>query len=704
MGTPSDDSASVAPSPYRAPRLAPPPRPPRPRWPVALAVTALVAGAAVVTVAPRRRPPPRPAVPGDSGTFDAPVLHASRLVGHTFPCALTRVRGGRSQVVCGAAREVTVRGESRGVPRAWYTGELTTLLPASDRRGDELGAFSARWGAHYADVIATGRRPDGTWVSFHNGEAAAKPVELPSLGSRGALVELRYAASIVQWGWCGNSRGPASAWVGRAADGSLVALPNGLQGDPLAWRSVLGREAEVRAVALDGLSYCAIARGGEVLCGYIPKSFDQELEPPRRVTRVAQPRVDEVALRDGIVCARGAAGVRCAQWTSEDPRVVEVRAPGFEGDVAAMALGERDLCLADARGRWWCESGPDRDDPLPPRHSYDPSGVRPFALAHAPGLDGAREVVFTRGDGCARWPAGDVRCWGRATRGRQVWARVGASEVATLRGATALDVSGEAVCAALGDGLRCAGRLGGSMRGEARSGAVPFDLSLPWPARAVSMVGGTVCAAGEGLWCGRAEPAEGPTTPGVLPMFAGSAAPSIRASGLATCVTTATGEAWCETTRDDAPGFRRVPALDLGEALVVHDSGLCAIRAGRVVGCFPEDPWARYPPPGAPYDPAARYDLVVPPELGAIVEGDGESACARGATGRVACPVTDYARDQTTLVLVPGVERARLVRGTRDFGCALTQDRAVLCWGSNTTGLLTAAEVARTPRLVPLAR
>lgn len=705
MGTPHDVSPSVAPSPYRAPRLAPPPRPPRPRWPVALAVGALIAGAAVVAVASRRRtPPPRPAVPGDGGTFGAPVLHASRLVGETFPCALTRVRGGRSQVVCGAARLVTVRGETRSVPRAWYTDPLTALLPASDRRGDSDNSLDQRWApGTSADVIATGRRTDGTWVSFHNGHAAATPVELPSLGSRGALVELRYAASIVHWGWCGNARGPAAAWVGRAADGSLVALPIRREGEPLVWRSVLGREADVRALALDGLSYCAVSGGRDVLCGRIPASAESELRPPRRATLLAQPRIAEVALRNGIACSRGAAGIRCEHWETDPPRALEVRAPGFAGEVAAMALGERDLCIADAGHRWWCEGGPGRDDPPPPRHWYEIDTLRPVVLAHAPALDVAGEVAFHRDDGCARWPTGTVRCWGRAARGRHVWARAGATEVASLRGATAIDVGDEGACAVVGGRVRCVGRLASLVPG-ARPDAVPFELPLPWPVRAVSLDGATVCAAGDGLWCGRAEVPEGGMPPTELSFAGRGAVRSVRSNGVALCATTEAGEAWCHSARVFDARFSRAPALDAAEAFVAHHDGLCAVRAGRIAGCFPDDPWANYPPPGARYDPAGRYDAAVPPALGAIVEGDGQSACVLGATGRVACPVTDYAVNQTTLELVPGVERARLVRGSAHFGCALTVDGAVRCWGSNATGLLTAAEVARTPALVPLAR
>ena len=45
--------------------------------------------------------------------------------------------------------------------------------------------------------------------------------------------------------------------------------------------------------------------------------------------------------------------------------------------------------------------------------------------------------------------------------------------------------------------------------------------------------------------------------------------------------------------------------------------------------------------------------------IAAIVEGDGQSACVLGATGRVACPVTNYALNQTTLELVPGVDATK---------------------------------------------
>ncbi|MFO0601557.1 MAG: hypothetical protein U0324_00215 [Polyangiales bacterium] len=698
MGT-ANHSYPPSQGPYRAPRLAAP-SPPRPRWPAALAVTALVAGAAAVALVPRRRAPPRPAVPGDAGTFGAPVLHASRLIGDSFACALTRVRGGRSQVVCDAARTVTARGETREVPRAWYTDELTAVFPASDRRDRTAwGTWNSEALHHRAGVIATGRRRDGQWLSFRNDDATGQAVDLPSLGARGALVELRYAAETMHGGNCGMDWRPASSWVARAADGALLALPDEYGGAHLEWRTVLERHADVRAVALDGLAYCAIARGSEVLCGWLPWTDELETLAPVRASILAQPGLVEVALRDGVVCARGGAGVRCQTAFRRPAREVAVRAPGFEGAATAMAFGVSDLCIADARGRWWCDETSDRGGSPPPRFVFDDGRDldRARSLAHASALDGAVEVAFADTTGCARWPSGAVRCWGQRARGRHVWVREAATEITSLRGATSLDVDGGTVCAVRDGHLWCAGSEVRSPEGWRRPS--PVEVRLPWVARAVALDGGVACVAGEGVWCGGVTTADVSPHPRAVRFPARGAVRSFRRFAHGLCAVTERGEAWCRSQRAPEVDFVRVNALEGGERLVEQNEAVCAIRAGVIVGCHSDLDWRELPPSGSRHTPDVQtFPTGVPAALGEVVESAGFGGCVRGATGRVACPTA------TAYEIVPGVERARVVRGRREFGCALTEAGAVLCWGSNEAGLLTADEAARGPRLIPLAR
>lgn len=159
-------------------------------------------------------------------------------------------------------------------------------------------------------------------------------------------------------------------------------------------------------------------------------------------------------------------------------------------------------------------------------------------------------------------------------------------------------------------------------------------------------------------------------------------------------------QVWCWPY--DGPGpFApvRTPALEGGDALVAFGQGVCALREARVLGCYPQDRWHRFPAPGAPLLPEQDLTGKLPAAFGALVSTGAPRSCVLSATGRVACPT-----GSDGYAMVPGVERARSVSGEASFGCALTADARVLCWGENVDGILTAAEADRAPRLFPLVR
>lgn len=687
MGEPTDRG------PYRTPLGLADTPPAARRAPWVVALVALTLGALhTARVAP---PPTAPRIPpGDAVAFGAPVLHASALVGHTLACALTRLQGGRQQLVCEGARTVTVRGETRAVPQAWPADDIVRVVPASDRTGGQR-----RHEPHdpraFPDVVATGLRRDGRWVSFDRDAAEPRVIDLPSAGARGAVVELQFVAEIVHWGRCGSDWGEASAWVARTADGSLLWM-NGAR-DPAVWRSILGAEARVAAVAIDGFHYCATSRAGEVRCGAFPRSALEEVVAPHLLESLTDRTVEEVSLRATLVCTRSpTAGVRCDHLPGAS--AVTARTRGLQGPVAAMALGRSDLCVADAHHAWWCAHGPLRDDP----RAWWRDEVTSLVLEPAPALIGARDVTLTDEGGCARWSQGQILCWGRAARGGSVRSRAQATEIAALRGATALEVKGGRPYALVGGNVR-------AMRTpfhdpELGRGVGWFDDPLREPAHAMSLSGYWGCVAGAGVRCWRVDDDTLASSGFDLPL--GAARGAVRA--LVThedvgCVRTDGGEVWCWSHRSPHPNaLLRASALEGGEALVGYDRAVCSVRGGRFVGCYPADPSNPSPAPGSLWLPEKDLTHKFPAALGALVSVDMEvlDGCALGATGRVACPSAFGGSYE----VVAGVERARSVSGNRDLGCALTDDARALCWGTNVDGFLTAEEAARRPRLFPFIR
>jgi hypothetical protein len=324
--------------------------------------------------------------------------------------------------------------------------------------------------------------------------------------------------------------------------------------------------------------------------------------------------------------------------------------------------------------------------------------VTSLVLEPAPALIGARDVTLTDEGGCARWSQGQTLCWGRAARGGSVRSRAQATEIAALRGATALEVKGGRPYALVGGNVR-------AMRTPIRDPALGrgvgwFDDPLREPAYAMSLQGYWGCVGGAGVRCWRVD--EDTLASSGFDLSLGSARGAVRALVThedAGCVRTDGGEVWCWTHPNV---LVRASALEGGEALVAHDRAVCSVRGGRFVGCYLADPSHPSPAPGTLWLPEKDLPHKLPAALGALVSADMEvqDGCALGATGRVACPSAlgdGYA-------VVAGVERARSVSGTGALGCALTDDARALCWGTNVDGFLTAHEAARRPRLFPFIR
>lgn len=320
----------------------------------------------------------------------APVEHAVRIAGGDSVCALTRGATGDAEVVCAPP---FAEGEvPRGVPCACTV----------ERWAPSALAGGWVWDA-WPQAITVGVTPDGRAIQCRASEKAATAVPLSPGAPRDRLVEVR---SSLWWGvlssGCDAGDGALqSGLVVRTASGTLLADAAG------GWAPVPGAPQNVRSFAVDEHVWYAASADGVVSSGRLQPpvvqgiSFSQA-RPIRTPPQVREAR--EVVLRGRLLCVRGGRGdLRCLDLDLG----VTHDLVGLAGGAVAVAVGDDDLCVRDAGGAWWCARGP---------------AARPLGGAldlrvfrRPPLLAGAEEVAFARGLGCARWPAGDVRCWGPAT-------------------------------------------------------------------------------------------------------------------------------------------------------------------------------------------------------------------------------------------------------------------------------------------------
>jgi alpha-tubulin suppressor-like RCC1 family protein len=249
--------------------------------------------------------------------------------------------------------------------------------------------------------------------------------------------------------------------------------------------------------------------------------------------------------------------------------------------VAGVALGEAHTCatLDDGTARCWGANGEGQlgDGTLV---SQPLAGAAPRVGGPTPLLAIA---TLAAGDAhtCARLADGQVRCWGRGTRGQLGWGSAASSSVpvtaSLTSGAHALAAGAAHACAAIDDGLACWGA-----NGEGQLGAAPgADVTAPQPvtglasARGVAAGAAHSCAVTDGrtvvCWGDNddGQLGDGTTTSSAAPVaVAGLTDVEQLSAGTAyTCARRTDGSVWCWGDNDagqlgdDAPLASSTPRL-----------------------------------------------------------------------------------------------------------------------------------------------
>ncbi len=714
--------APLAASPYRAPIALRPGRRPTqpPPWRAALLLSALVAGAVSTPRASIRR------AAGDDPAPGVAVEHAQLLAGGSALCALTSMRDGTHQVVCAEVDEVTAGLDRHRVSHAWRSPALTQLVACATR-----------------ETVALGLTAEGRVVRFARGGAEAGPVELPGLVGHGPITALSCGdvAHTTSWALYATTRDGALRGIDRRA----VDAARGL-----AWTEVFPADAGgTRATPWLGEAPCA-ARSDGVWC-VSPFAVAQEPPAPRE-RAFAGPSWVEIAGRFPWLCARDRAGrVACVRFEGGGEYVDAVSQPvALEGApllAEAIVGSTHDLCVRGSGSRWWCAAGPSRDEALP-------LDAARLAVHPEPSLDGAAEVALGAGSGCARWPDGDVRCWGRHLRGGSFVTR-GPVEIPGARDASAVSVYGAGACARRRGEVWCWGSLGD---------AHPRRVELPGDAQALDApyvaVGATVYVIQHG---GHATALPDPRGDDAVVESIARAWDSVcvrRVDGHVTC--------WSVAPADDMDGRaavhhepQRVAALEGYARFAASHERVCAWDPGRVGRCWSHEVVA--PPRAAPFTRRAVHDVpahqldapthvegrcavypgghrdcdegdilagllgIPPPDWALDPDGDftrlrrhAEARCDLLPDRRVACRVdhvgtTPRAPHYEYLPywrVMPGLRDVRAVSATAGsnpqspawLGCAIRQDGRVFCWGTNLDDALTVGDSDRAPPLVPLRR
>ena len=705
-----DDPDRPHASPYRSARLVAE-EAPRPRRRVAYTLAVVGALSALASALCFKRPRPVVVVvaAGDRVAEGSPVEHATWLssgVGEGV-VVVTRNEFGN--------REVLRTGE-----RVVERGTDLALAPA---------VFAVR---DVERVVGNGVAVDRNGYFYQLGvRGAVRGVDLPFDASHGRVVDLAPKPAHVY--------GPHL--VARMADGNVQMLTRSRQ-----WRDVSTPPTAARRLAGMGDLVCAIVTDGRVHCWehrWLAAPDDEagarQRDVGADVVHLALADADELALsppgRDNpnLACVRGAGGaVACAvihpSADGHTPLSSEpVALVGASGAATGVFVGARDLCTLDRDGTARCAWGPERDPP----GALDAGGI---TLHRAPSLDGAAQIAFAEGLGCARWPAGVVRCWGPVARGGAVFERRAPVEVPGLDAAERLIVGDGRWCALQRGALVCREAPAAGRYDDRGASAAPVTVTMPEPVTAAAFFGNEVCAlsrSGRVVCVARNGARRTLNTPH---------ARSIAAVDSRVCVLDEGSRAWCgvqENAYEPMRPFARVAAFDGVTRLATLHFHDCAWADDGPMRCVPSRGAAAEPIEASEFDGTRDAVAVIeescallrngslscgretmretlPPTLlaslgGALRTGSGhhDKLCVVGVNGLVACERHTQDERGVTVreapALVPGLER---IEEVIDVGatCARRADGHVLCWGWNTLNLLTEAESARAPRLVPLRR
>lgn len=710
--------APLAASPYRAPFALRPGRRPTqpPPWRAALLLSALLAGAVSTPRASIRR------AAGDDPAPGVAVEHARLLAGGSALCALTSMRDGTHQVVCAEVGEVTEGIDRRRVSRAWRSPALTQLVTCGD-----------------GDTVALGLTAEGRVVRFARGSTEALPWALPSLTPHGPITALA----------CRNVASNVTSLFASTRDGAVLGLDlwHDVATPARAWTELFPADLGGARLIPRLQEYPCAVRADGVWCAPFDTVGDR-VPAERALEGTAW---TEATYGAPWLCARDRTGhVECAYRQTLGDVAVWVHSPleGAPLHAEAVVGSMGDLCVRGSAARWWCAAGPSRDAP-------PPTDVARLAVHPEPLLDGAAEVAPGEGSGCARWPDGDVRCWGRHLRGGSFAAR-GPVEIPAARDANAVSVDGAGACAIRRGEVWCWGSLGS---------ARPQRVELPGDAQALDApyvaVGATVYRIQPG---GRAT---------ALPALRGddAAVESIAHGWNSACARRTDGRVTCWHLEDFGDGEgpsipryvpERVAALEGYARFTALLDSVCAWDPGRAGRCWRREAapplaialtrWRARDVPAHEIDAPTHLDGrcavypnghrtcdeggsvedvmgVATPDWALDPEGDfaqlrrySDARCDLLPDRRVACRFEHNAESLrgsrqpyrlTYWRVMPGLRDVRAVSATPRydpfgygdwFGCAIREDGRVFCWGSNLDDALTVGDSDRAPPLVPLRR